>query len=179
MPYNGHMIACALYVAIAFQHKVQVPKWFDTMLAGYKLAYDDKHPTLGVYDPATKYFLIRTVDCAGAELTLILTRDRRVAAHFGYELPMTTKTHNHEVRPYPLAVKCLPSLRTGKGIEIGSTEGSIVRALGHPGSRKVNKYVTLSYSGSWHKVTYYADYVLKAGRLIEINFSWSSDEEGV
>lgn len=51
-------------VLLAQKHGARhLPNWFEWEIAGYSFAYDEKHSTVAIYDPKTKYMLLRQVEC--------------------------------------------------------------------------------------------------------------------
>ncbi len=154
------------------------PRWYDDMLAGYALAYDKAHSTVGVYDPKSRYMLVRTVDCDGADVMLLLTRDRNKIREFGYKIPDGTPAKEGQVQT--MNVKPLPSLTTGKGPKIGDPPSRIEQVLGHGHktsrtgpARQFLNYQYLLVAGKGDEATSYDEtYTFKQGKLIEISFGW-------
>jgi len=154
------------------------PRWFDTTLAGYKFAYDEKHAPVAIYDPKSHYILIRVVECDGADLTLLLTRDRYEVTDMGFAIPGFKK--QPETPEFTTTVKALPSLSTGKGLQIGDSVAKVRRRLGAPGKTEVTgarkQFLSYKYSfaagESDDSREYDETYVFKAGKLIEILLNW-------
>ena len=151
------MITLAL--AFAISQKTQ-PAWMDWTIAGYSLAYDEKHGPVSIHDPKSSYYLYRTVDCDGAILGLILTAT-----------PLDDSG-------YTIVNKRLPSLSTGKGIHLGDSPSRIRQLLGKP-SRERNseelpgsKEYVYSWSTGKRDDDYKHDecYTFKRSRLVRINF---------
>ena len=133
------------------------PRWLDRTIAGYALAYDRDHSVVTVTDPRTGYSLLRTVDCDGALLGLILTRDRATLEGQGYG-----------VREF--APMALPSLRTGKGVAIGDAPSAVRARLGPP-TRATAKEWTYRRRTSGHEPqTDTQTYTFAKGRLVEVAF---------
>ncbi len=155
------------------------PRWFDTMVAGYALTYDETRKPIGISDPKSGFFLLRTVECDGALLGLVLTQDRHVIANEGYAVPSIKAEGDMK-----LTVKPLPSLGTGKGVKIGDGTSQVQVKLGKPtriersGARK--QFVDYVYiwphgkSDTDGKDT--QTYTFKANRLVEVNFLHDSGE---
>lgn len=143
------------------------PRWLDTEIAGYALKSD---PTVGVHDPKRGYFLVRTIECDGAIVTLTLTRDRNVVSGEGYAVPAFTPREGTPGN-LKLVEKPLPSLATGKGVAIGASTDAVRARLGSPTRTKPHA-AFLDYVYAWrqHATTHEQRYTFKAGRLIEIQF---------
>jgi hypothetical protein len=152
------------------------PRWLDRMVAGYALQYDDTHGTTCVFDAKSKYFILRDVECDGADISVILTRDRNIVAGQGYHVPGFTP-RDSENGDRVITNKPLPSLATGKGVRIGDGPSRVERILGkprrieHSGSRKQ----FLDFLFTWSDYT--ERYTFKAGKLIEISFARESGPE--
>ncbi len=171
-------VVLAVVLALNFSNS-SAPKWFSPLLAGYLLENDESHRDVGVYDKRTGYYLIRYAEGDGANLTLLLTRDRKMIQDQGYKVPSLPDSGNTRL----LAEKSLPSLKTGKGIKIGDTKSQVQSLLGKPHKTSTegsaNQYDVLSYQAAvkadpkkvgslgqfWQQ-----RYVFKENRLIEICF---------
>ncbi len=109
---------------------------------------------------------MRTVECDGGILGLVLTRDRHVVAQDGYSVPSLGKKGD-----MALTTKALPSLRTGKGVVIGDSPNAVRTRLGAP--TKVTphgRFVDYVYKGRRGDGDHEQTYTFKAGRLIEVSF---------
>ena len=169
-----------ILLAVTFQATVSRPKWFDTTLAGYAFAYDATHSSVAVYDPKTHFVLVRVPECDGADMTLLLTRDRYMIAGMGYRVPDFVPPHD-ENGSQEMTVKAIPSLKTKHGITIGASISGVRSTLGAPsktfktGARK--QFVNMEYAWSEpgpveESRSYSQTYTFKQGKLIEILFSW-------
>ena len=175
------MNLCAVIVALVPVAYHGQPAWFDTMLAGYAFEYDEQHRPITVHDAKTGFYLVRSVDCDGAFVRLLLTRDRKLVSEMGVGVPGF-----NDADPYEIAVeKPLPSLSTGKGLKIGDSEARMRALLGSPskasveGSRSQFRVCSYKWKSPKNKddisVTYDQRYTFKAGRLIEVEFWKSAD----
>ncbi len=159
-------------VALSSHGHTAPPKWFDKTLAGYELV---SAGTVGVYDAATGFMLIRDIECDGADVTLVLTRDRKeISKDYQYAVPNYTSTVSPEFQK-PMKLKALP-LTTGKGVKIGDTMDDVKEKLGPPTKLdKTEKFVSYVYSfvtGPANEGDEYTEtYTFKADKLIEIIFS--------
>jgi hypothetical protein len=146
------------------------------MLAGYAFAFDETHTTILVRDRVNHYYIVRDVECDGANLDLLLTRDRKELKD------LIGQVENVRGKP-------LPSLKTGKGIAIGDSPARAIAVLGRPTYRGPDgRYDVLTYSWHQHRSkhgdlddrVYEQTYTFRAGRLVEIHFAWSPpDDVGV
>jgi hypothetical protein len=150
---------------------VSVPDWLDDTVAGYAFSLEDGRSTVGVRDPATGYCLVRTTECDGALLSLVLTRDRRRVVEAGYRVPGFA-VHGYE-GSLPLVARRLRSLRTRKGVAVGDASARVRRRLGPPTRTESSGQGRLDYvyrgraaDGAEHTQTY----SFAAGRLVEIAF---------
>jgi hypothetical protein len=173
------MLITSFALALAIAPHGKMPAGFDNLIAGYAFAYDEKHNQACTYDSKSGYCIMRSIECDGADLTLLLTHDRYLIEGMGYDVPNFGKVDSSP--SMKLIVKPLPSLSTGKGVRIGYTPAQLRFKLGRP--TKIEK------SGSRHQFTdyvyHYIDgtkddgddftqtYTFKAGKLIEIRFSRS------
>lgn len=165
-------IALAILLSIS-GHLKPAPKWLDKTLAGYEIS--SEHGAVGVYDPATGYMLVRDIVCDGADVTLVLTRDRKeISSDYQYAIPnYTASTATDELKPMKL--KALP-LSTGKGVKIGDSMEDVKARLGPPTTiDKPGNFVSYVYSyvtgRNMDGQEYTETYTFKADRLIEIIFS--------
>jgi hypothetical protein len=149
------------------------PKWFDTHVAGYALAFDARHGQAGVYDPKRDFYMVRGIECDGGHVELLLTRDRKEVVNRGFSVPSL-----NEKNGMPLQTAPLRNLATGKGIEIGTSAAAVRRRLGTPTrmERTGNRKQFLNYVYHWRDVKngvgaeWTNTYVFKADHLIEISF---------
>jgi len=177
-----NMTSFILACIILGPNKPHFPKWYDNMLAGYELAYDEKHNALGVFDARTGFMLIRDVECDGAVVELLLTRDRKEVVHdYSYIAP-NYKPAKGEGAVLQMVKKPLPSLKTGKGITIGDTRLAVQAKLGRP--TKIEKkvpYVSFMYEFSSGKTEnerdYSETYTFRGNKLVEISFACSDITE--
>ncbi len=176
----GAIISLTSALLLSPQHNgARPPKWLDTKLAGYLLAHDDKRGQAGVFDKRTGFHLVRTIDCDGAHIMVMLTRDRREVSNQGYKVHKGHELHIEDTSWRPLDNKPLPSLSTGKGVRIGDSPQRVRARLGAPrtvkrtGARKQ----FLEYTYLWKNVKngvgteWRNRYTFKAGKLIEIAFN--------
>jgi hypothetical protein len=160
------LAAAAMIVSGAWSHGKE-PAWLDRTLAGYALAYDEKHAPVVVHDAKSGFFLVRDIECDGGQLSLLLTRDHHSVE--GYESDSE----------YKLKQKPLPSLVTGKGVAIGDSESKMKSLLGSPSSHEItgsrDQFTVFHYAwlqrGKDAEVQYDEAYTFKHGKLIEIQFS--------
>lgn len=155
------------------------PAWLDRTLAGYALASSEHQRPICVHDKRSGYFLVRDIECDGGSITVVLTRDRKELSELGVTMP-GTEAHTSWIR---IVEKPLPSLSTGKGIQIGDSEATVTRLLGRPTKRSIEgsrgQFRVARYQ--WTEkddqlpTEYVEAYTFKAGRLIEVNFSKSSE----
>ncbi len=173
------MIAEILFTValITGPHKHSAPPaWLDFMLAGYGLTYDEKHVDVAVYDPKSKYFLVRDAECDGGIITLTLSRDPITATENGFKLPPELGGADNE-GSQPVKVKRLPVLATGKGIRIGDPINRVRTVLGKPtkttGSPKSDLDMTYTWTTGSGDLDYEYDevYTFESGTLVEISFS--------
>lgn len=116
-------------------------------------------------------------------MTFLLTRDRYEVDKLDISVPGFSKEEGYQ----PMTIKPLPSLSTGKGIQIGSSPPDLIRKLGRPSVINISgnhgQYRNYTYTcttGKGDESTEYEEtYTYKKGKLIEINFTWShgGDEE--
>jgi hypothetical protein len=159
----------------------KAPKWMDNELAGYAFASDIKHHDVAVIDPVSRYMLIRVIECDGADITLLLTKDRYEVDNMGIGIPGFSKDLTN--KDIQAVEKPLPNLRTGKGVMIDMAMQSVIFKIGLPTKRyktgKRNQYLNLEYSWTEGKgITaglYEQTYVFKSGKLIEILFTKGPD----
>lgn len=178
------LVVVALSVAqMHSQFGKRLPHWFDKTLAGYAFAYDQKHEPVAIYDPKTRFMLLRDVECDGADLTLLLTRDRYEMLQYGFLAPDFRPAGKHD-EGQKMKVKPLTSLSTGKGVTIGDSPEQTVAKLGRP--KKIDKTGRnkqyLNYRYSWTRgrgedgTQYDQTYTFKGGKLIEVMFTWGPAE---
>jgi len=161
---------------LAFIVLAAAPKWIDNSLAGYALAYDETHKPIGIRDPRSGYMLVRGVECDGAFLTLLLTRDRKAVASEGFRLPKKGSKNDGVL---VIVDRRLTSLRTGKGIEIGTSPHKVQASLGSP-KRIELKGRFVNYVYEWkaqNEPVQTQRYTFKAEKLIEVCFVRDEREE--
>lgn len=155
----------------AFALLATLPRGIDRGMAGYALAYDPKHGSVGVHDPRRGFYLIRSIDCDGAMVTLLLTRDRNEVAEMGYRVPGFVP-QSGENGSSALEERPLPSLRTPKGVAIGDSPAAVRARLGAPTrTRPHGPFLDLVYV--WkpkQEAPHEQRYTFKQGRLIELEF---------
>lgn len=149
----------------------------DWNLAGYKLASGEENGIFGLFDPATGFYMMRDIECDGADVILTLTRDRHVIYDAGYSVPSLGPKFPDEGRR-KLDTKGLASLKTGKGVAIGDPTSRVRSKLGHPttikhtGDRK--QYLTYEYKwtdkSNGDRADYIETYTFRDNKLIEIIF---------
>jgi len=153
------------------------PAWFDTTLAGYKFAYDEKHGSIAVHDPKSGFFLVREIECDGGLVSLLLTRDRKVVADNGFSV--TGYSASDSVLP-KVVEKPLPSLSTGKGLSIGDSEAKLKALYGKPKSVQfegnAKQFRVCSYKLKTD-ADYEARYTFKVGKLIEVSLFRDNSSE--
>jgi hypothetical protein len=170
------MIASILTITLAIPSTGKLPAWTKAALAGYAVDHDESHREIAIYDKAKNYYLTRTAECDGADLTVTLTRDRKVVQNAGYTvpgLPIRSGEQDHV-----LTMRTLTSLKTSMGVAIGDSESKVREIVGKPtkamneGSR--DQYHALEYRFNTGKkdchTSYVHRYVFKEGHLIEIQF---------
>ncbi len=180
------MISHLALTALLLSHvlaPIRAPKWLDYELAGYAFANDEKHHPTAIFDPRTHYMLIRVIECDGADMTLLLTKDRYEVDSMGIGVPGFSKDPSQKMMQ--AVEKPLPSLSTGKGITIDTPVQSVTRKLGKPSKRfetgKRHQFLNLLYHwvgvGPDGEKEYEQTYVFKSGRLIEVLFTWDPFHE--
>lgn len=127
-----------------------------------------------MHDPKRGFYLVRGAECDGSHVSLLLTRDRKEVNQWGYKIRTLASDEGH----LALKERPLPSLATGKGIQIGDTAVTVQKRLGRPtrvertsDQRQFTNYVYFwrdVKNGEGDEIT--NRYVFKAGRLIEISF---------
>jgi hypothetical protein len=151
------------------------PKWLDKTLAGYAVAFSDKHQMVGVHDKGRKAFLVRTVDCDGAHIGVLLTRDRNLVTEMGHKVPhFKGKYEGYS----DMKENALPSLATSKGIALGDTPAQLTAKLGKPSTIKKsgNRKQFTDYVYKWRNLVkgegeeWENRFTFKEGKLIEIEF---------
>ncbi|MEI8281709.1 MAG: hypothetical protein WCG75_04835 [Armatimonadota bacterium] len=170
------MITVLVAASMTISSHSSLPAWTKATLAGYAVDNDESHRTIAVYDRAKNYYLTRTAECDGADLTVTLTRDRKVVQDAGYTVPGLPVRAGEQ--DHVLTMRSLSSLKTSMGVAIGDSESQVREIVGKPtkvkdeGSRK--QYHALTYEFQTKKrdwsTTYSHRYVFKEGRLIEIQF---------
>ena len=181
------MIAIGWVLAVLISSekaKGHPPAWLDNMLAGYALKYDETHGVIGVSDPKTGFFIVRTVECDGGVITLTLTKDRHYVADEGFRVP-SLGNRDENSGNQPLVVKPLTALATGKGVRIGDTPGLVRTKLGKPTTveRTGNREQFLTWTYTWKSGTAVGDptfeevYTFKQSKLIEIIFSRLANDD--
>lgn len=159
-------LATVFLLAVVSKPERRAPAWFDTLLAGYSLAYDERRRPVAVADPKTGYYLWRDTECDGADVTLVLTPD--------------VKEIQTEVPDARLVRKPLPSLSTGKGIRIGDPAIRLAETLGKASrveaSTTVKGATDYVYHWSSKARAYDETYTVKAGVVVRIEFEYSSND---
>jgi hypothetical protein len=125
--------------------------------------------------------LIRNIECDGADITLLLTKDRYEVDGMGVGIPAFSKDLTN--KDMQAKEKPLPNLQTGKGISIGDDIQEVMSKLGAPSKRFMtgNRHQFANLLYSWLKGKgieadlYEETYVFKADRLIEILFTKGPD----
>lgn len=148
--------------SLGFASGSKAPAWFDRSIAGYVLAYDEQHGQTFVRDPKSGFFILRTIECDGAHVSLLLTRDSKLTS--GYQ----TEYQKKPITP----------LSTGKGIRIGDSQAAVRKKLGTPTKnlRTGDRKQFVEYRYEWHDVKngeghdWANVYTFKQGKLIEIWF---------
>lgn len=176
------MTPLLLILAGTIHAKATPPKWLDRTLAGYSFANDLKHSAAAVFDPSSGFMLIREPECDGADLTLLLTRDRYEVQNMGFEVP---NFHKGAEGALKMTVKKLPNLATGKGVRIGDPESRVERVLGKSHKNEISgkRGQFLSFRYQWTDGShnggrdYEQVYTFKAGKLIEITYLWSPTDQ--
>ena len=166
-------MSLALGIALSLTLSQPKPHWVSDLLAGYALEDDESHRTLCAYDAAKGYYLVRSAECDGAILTLMLTKDRHLIANqFGYKVPSLEGENGTDA----IKNRKLSNLKSNPGVQIGDSESSVRKALGKPskvektGNRKqfdTFKYQWESKVGE-RKMYRLQTYTFKEGKLIEI-----------
>lgn len=112
-------------------------------------------------DPATGYWIGRGIECDGAHVIVILTKDTKMFRNF-YPLP-----------PGEVPTAKIRFLGTDKGVMIGMTENQASAKIGKPKKRKLDgPYIRTFYE--WKDIKngegyiYSQELVFKKGKLIEI-----------
>jgi hypothetical protein len=127
------------------------------------------------HDPASGYYLYKTMDCDGAHTSVTLTRDRRMVLDCGFEVarfgrkPEETPGAGIEERKLDLTTK--------NGIRIGMTRDEVAEKLGAP-ARTAVRGESKEYWCALYKKVIMKDrergrvlrntYIFKHGKLIEI-----------
>lgn len=179
------MISVSIATAVMFVGPTsgpKPPKWFDTSIASYSVSSGSNHRDVGIFDPKSGYYLLRSIECDGAIVTVLLTRDRHEIADNGYFVPGISPPEN-ERDERTLKPKRLPSLATHIGVRISDSPEAVVRRLGKPSKteRTGSRHQFLTYTYSWthssgetEEGTYEQIYTFKVGKLVEI--CYCSDE---
>lgn len=133
------------------------------------------------HDPASGYYLYKSMDCDGAHTNVTLTKDRRMVTESGFEVarfgrkPEATAGPKIEERKLDLATK--------NGIRIGMSRDEVVRKLGEP-TRTAVRGNSRQYWCALYKKVEMEDsvsgkilrntYIFKEGKLIEIAINLDS-----
>ena len=164
------MLGCFLAVSLMTMPAVKLPVWTKARLAGYVVSRGD----IGVYDEARNFYLTRTIECDGADITVTLTRDRKVVSSMGFKVPSYPSSEGS----LELKMKPLSSLATSMGVAIGDNESKVRAIVGSPNKVTVDgpkrQFRTMSYTATVKQkdesTEYVHKYTFKEGRLIEIQF---------
>jgi hypothetical protein len=130
------------------------------------------------HDSRTGHYLLKQLDCDGAHVAVVLTRDRNMVEDWGYDVPNFGTPDPRgaiEAKPFPLETK--------NGIRIGMTVAQVEGRIGRPDrvGRRGASGEFLCYL--YRKITMedkengYAlrnTYVFKGGRLIEVQIHGDS-----
>ena len=133
------------------------------------------------HDPASGYYLYKSMDCDGAHTNVTLTRDRRMVTESGFEVARFGRKPDEAAGAKITERKI--DLTTKNGIRIGMTRDEVVGKLGEPtrtavrGSEKQywcalykNVEMTDKVSGRVLRNTY----IFKDDKLIEIAINLDS-----
>jgi hypothetical protein len=138
------------------------PKWVPNNLAGYAIGFGSETSQIRRKDRETGYWIGRGIDCDGAHVVVILTRDTKMFRNFS------------PLQPGDVQIAKLRNLGTDRGVTIGMTENQVSTKIGKPQQRKLDgPYVRTSYK--WKNVKngegyiYSQELVFKKGKLIEIS----------
>ena len=133
------------------------------------------------HDPASGYYLYKSMDCDGAHTSVTLTKDRRMVTESGFEVarfgrkPEQAAGANIEERKLELTTK--------NGIRIGMSRDEVVAKLGEPtrtavrGNKKQYWCALYKNAAMDNKVTGRVlrnTYIFKDGKLIEIAINLDS-----
>jgi hypothetical protein len=158
------------------------PKWLDSHLAGHVYRPENSTIDLAVHDKKSGYYFVRSGECDGAIVSMVLTKDRKIVSDSGYRIPGYKFTSKYEDPDRHVVERSLERLGTGKGIMIGDTPKSVRDRLGfpthanHSGWKKqflnYEYEITFPHRGEYNdEVVISQTYTFKKGRLIEITFT--------
>jgi hypothetical protein len=133
------------------------------------------------HDPASGYYLYKSMDCDGAHTSITLTKDRRMVTESGFEVarfgrkPEEGAGAKIEERKFDLATK--------NGIRIGMSRDEVVAKLGEPTRTAVRGKNKEFWCALYKKVEMQDKvsgrilrntYIFKEGKLIEIAINLDS-----
>jgi hypothetical protein len=137
------------------------PNWVPNNLAGYAIGFGSEGSQIQRKDPENGYWIGRGIDCDGAHVVVILTRDTKMFRNFS------------PLNPGDVPIAKLRSLGTDRGVTIGMTENQVSAKIGKPQKRKLDgPYIRTFYE--WKNIKsgegyiYSQNLVFKKGKLIEI-----------
>ena len=123
------------------------------------------------HDPASGYYLYKSMDCDGAHTNITLTKDRRMVTESGFEVarfgrkPEETAGAKIEERKIDLATK--------NGIRIGMTREEVVARLGEP-TRTAVRGAEKQYWCALYKKVEMTDKV--SGRVLRNTYIFKNDK---
>ena len=138
------------------------PAWVPNDLAGFAIGFGKESAQIKRQDARSGLWIARMIECDGAHVSLVLTRDKKlIHVEDGWD-PNSSK---------PTALRYLG---TDRGVLIGMTETQVSGKIGKPQKRKLDgPYVRTSYE--WKNLKngegfiYSQELVFKKGDLIEIS----------
>jgi hypothetical protein len=116
-----------------------------------------------IRNPKSKYFLFTALDCDGAHVVAVLTRDKRTVEH----------------GEFPVVLSNRLTTRVFREIKIDDQKSKVTQILGEPRRRKksgqfeVHRYFKLFKNGNDQRYLV-NDYVYKQNRLIEASIHYES-----
>lgn len=133
------------------------------------------------HDPASGYYLYKSMDCDGAHTSVTLTRDRRMVLESGFEVARFGRKPEFATGPNIEERKI--ELTTKNGIRIGMTREEVVAKLGAPALTAVRgegkefwcalyKKIAMRDKQNGHVLR--NTYIFKHGKLIEIAINLDS-----
>ncbi len=127
-------------------------------------------------DPGTGWFALKTRECDGAHVAIIITKDRNVVEENGFDVPGFGREEKDFGSGEAIQRKSFAP-KTRNKIAVGSKISTVVRILGTPtarfreGTRKqfeVLQYKAVLMTDKENGKSLENTYVFKEGRLIEI-----------